>query len=153
MIQPNSFIKVVEELGTLKWNVVCISTGLQNGWFTWWFCDLYVTKEFCWYLWCKLDFFNHLTTKRVIWRCRINWGWIFFRGCHTFATMIYCVDLRGKGSVYRKIFWARLWSPISISWPLGQEIEKLEIGLAQKIFWYTDPKPLRSSIHIGTNKW
>ena len=64
---------------------------------------------------------------------------------------IWIVDLRGKGSVYRKIFWARLWSPISISWPLGQEIEKLEIGLAQKIFRYTDPFPLRSPIHIGAN--
>ena len=64
----------------------------------------------------------------------------------------YCVDLRQKGSVYRKIFWTRLWSPISISRPLGREIEKLEIGLVQKIFRYTDPFPLRSTIHIGTNK-
>ena len=60
-----------------------------------------------------------------------------------------CVDLRERGSVYPKIFWTRLWSPISISWPLGQEIEKLEIGLVQKIFGYTDPLPLRSTIHIG----
>ena len=51
--------------------------------------------------------------------------------------------------MYRKIFWTRLWSPISISRPLGREIEKLEIGLAQKIFRYTDPRPLRSTIHIG----
>ena len=73
----------------------------------------------------------------------------FVTHVNTHYSTVYCVDLRGLGSVYRKIFWARLWSPISISRPLGREIEKLEIGLAQKIFRYTDPSPLRSTIHIG----
>ena len=71
----------------------------------------------------------------------------FMNAC--FSLHIWIVDLRRQGSVYRKIFWTRLWSPISISRPLGREIEKLEIGLVQKIFRYTDPFTLRSSIHIG----
>ena len=57
---------------------------------------------------------------------------------------IWIVDLRGLGSVYRKIFWARPISNFSISRPKGREIEIGDQSLAQKIFRYTDPFPLRS---------
>ena len=57
---------------------------------------------------------------------------------------IWIGDLRGKGSVYRKIFWARPISNFSISRPKGREIEIGDQSLAQKIFRYTDPFPLRS---------
>ena len=56
-----------------------------------------------------------------------------------------CVDLREKGSVYRKIFWARPISNFSISRPKGREIEIGDQSLAQKIFRYTDPFSLRST--------
>ena len=55
---------------------------------------------------------------------------------------IWIVDLRGKGSVYRKIFWARPIFNFSISLPVGTL--KLEIYPTQKIFRYTDPFPFRS---------
>ena len=54
----------------------------------------------------------------------------------------FIVDLRGKGSVYRKIIWARPISNFSISLPVGTL--KLEIYPTQKIFRYTDPFLLRS---------
>ena len=62
---------------------------------------------------------------------------------------IWIGDLRGKGSVYRKIFWARPISNFSISWPKGQEIEIGDQSLAQKIFRYTDPFPLRSKQFVN----
>ena len=46
--------------------------------------------------------------------CNIFLSTLSKDGCFKFTN---CLDLRGKGSVYLKIFWARLWSPISISWP------------------------------------
>ena len=58
---------------------------------------------------------------------------------------IWIVDLRGRGSVYQKIFWTRPISNFSISWPKGQEIEIGDQSLVQKIFRYTDPLPLRST--------
>ena len=62
---------------------------------------------------------------------------------------IWIVDLRGRGSVYQKIFWTRPISNFSISWPKGQEIEIGDQSLVQKIFRYTDPLPLRST-HFPT---
>ena len=43
-----------------------------------WCCDHYITKNciFCWYTtaeWWKLDFFNHWTMKKIIWRCNFQW--------------------------------------------------------------------------------
>ena len=64
---------------------------------------------------------------------------------------IWIEDLRGLGSVYQKIFWARPISNFSISRPKGREIEIGDQSLAQKIFRYTDPKPLRST-HYFTLK-
>ena len=62
---------------------------------------------------------------------------------------IWIVDLRGSGSVDRKSFWTRPISNFSISRPKGREIEIGDQSLVQKIFRYTDPFTLRSSIHIG----
>ena len=64
---------------------------------------------------------------------------------------IWIVDLRSKGSVYRKIFWARPISNFSISRPKGREIEIGDQSLVQKIFRYTDPLPLRSTHSKATD--
>ena len=63
----------------------------------------------------------------------------------TWHLPIWIEDLRGLGSVYRKIFWTRPISNFSISRPKGREIEIGDQSLVQKIFRYTDPKPLRST--------